>query len=364
MFISHLAFFISVISLLLFFIRWAEHPFYERLLLIFIGLNVLETGGWLYCNYYSDHFNLWSDSVSLLSTNFSLVLPYFVVYFIGKKIAFGKSLLLVVGMILLASLLYATHLLFSNDPTNGVFFIKNNNLTYNLVIEFVIIVLSFVTFLIAFTKKPRVTNDELFDGKFKRVFFWLFVAFFTRNLLYLVVLNNSTLLSRMHHLVQSTAFDVGNILNLVVPLLLLLVSIYVNWFHLLLKLKQSNVPIESVSRSYNKSSIAMIDLAELPKTISWNELFVKYQATHPVCMNFIEELSFLSKTEKTYAFLAIFDFNQKELSDKLSVSIRTIETNMYRLRSKLKKEERELSFPYAKKKPSRTSGYVSNNHSR
>lgn len=349
MFISHLAFFISVISLLLFFIRWVEHQFYERLLLIFISLNVLETGGWLYCNFYSSQQNLWSDSVSILSANFSLVLPFFVVYFIGKKIAFGKSLLLVVGMIVLASLLYATHLLFSNDPTNGVFFVNNNNLTYNLVIELGIIVLSFVTFLIAFTKKPRVTNDELFDGKFKRVFLWLFVAFFTRSLLYLIVLNNSTLLSRMHHLVQSTAFEVGNVLNLLIPLLLLLVSIYINWFHLLLKLKQTSSLIESVSRSYNKSSITMIDLTELPKAISWNELLVKYQATHPVCINYIEELTFLSKTEKTYAFLAIFDFNQKELSDKLSVSIRTIETNMYRLRNKLKKEERELLFPYVKK---------------
>jgi len=239
--------------------------------------------------------------------------------------------------------------LLSNDPNNVVFYTTNKHLTLNLLVQLFLILFSIGAFLVAFIKKPRITNDELFDGKFKRVFFWLFIAFFGRNLLYLVVLNNSTLLSRMHHLVQSTAFEVGNILNLVIPLLLLLVSIYVNWFHLLLKLKQSNVPIESVSRSYNKSSIAMIDLAELPKTISWNELLVKYQATHPVCMNYIEELSFLSKTEKTYAFLAIFDFNQKELSDKLSVSIRTIETNMYRLRSKLKKEERELSFPYVKK---------------
>ncbi len=349
MFISHLAFFISVISLLLFFIRWVEHQFYERLLLVFIGLNVLETGMWLYCNFYSDHFNLWSDSVSILSTNLSLVLPFFVVYYIGKKIAFQLSLLLIGGMIALASLLYVVHLMLSDDPNNVVFYATNKHLSINLLVQLFLILLSLGAFLIAFIRKPRNTNDELFDGKFKRAFFWLFIAFFGRNLLYLIVLNNSTLLSRMHLLVQSTAFEVGNILNLVIPLLLLLVSIYVNWFHLLLKLKQSNVPIDSVSRSYNKSSIAMIDLAELPKTISWNELLVKYQATHPVCLNYIEELSFLSKTEKIYAFLAIFDFNQKDLSDKLSVSIRTIETNMYRLRSKLKKEERELSFPYVKK---------------
>jgi len=349
MFISHLTFFISVISLLLFFIRWVEHQFYERILLLFIGLNVLETGVWLYCNFYSNQLNLWSDSVSVFSENLSLILPFFIVYFIGKKIAFQHSLLLIGGMIAMASLLCGIHLLLSNDPNNVVFYTTNKHLTLNLLVQLFLILFSIGAFLVAFIKKPRITNDELFDGKFKRVFFWLFIAFFGRNLLYLVVLNNSTLLSRMHHLVQSTAFEVGNILNLVIPLLLLLVSIYVNWFHLLLKLKQSNVPIESVSRTYNKSSIAMIDLAELPKIISWNELLVKYQATHPVCMNYIEELSFLSKTEKTYAFLAIFDFNQKELSDKLSVSIRTIETNMYRLRSKLKKEERELSFPYVKK---------------
>ena len=349
MFISHLAFFISVISLLLFFIRWVEHQFYERLLLIFIGLNVLETSVWLYCNYYSSQQNLWSDTVNILIENTSLILPFFIVYFIGKKIAFRHSLLLIGGMIVMASLLYGVHLLLSNDPNNVVFYTTNKHLTLNLLVQLFLILFSIGAFLVAFIKKPRVTNDELFDGKFKRAFFWLFIAFFGLNLLSLVVLNNSTLLSRMHHLVQSTAFEMGNILNLLIPLLLLLVSIYVNWFHLLLKLKQTTIPIESVSRTYNKSSIKMIDLVGLPRTISWNELLMNYQATHSVCMNYIDELSFLSKTEKTYAFLAIFDFNQKELSDKLSVSIRTIETNMYRLRSKLKKEGHELSFPYLKK---------------
>jgi hypothetical protein len=85
MFISHLAFFISVISLLLFFIRWVEHQFYERLLLLFIGLNVLETSVWLYCNFYSLQQNLWSDSINILMGNFSLILPFFYCLFHRKK---------------------------------------------------------------------------------------------------------------------------------------------------------------------------------------------------------------------------------------------------------------------------------------
>jgi hypothetical protein len=348
MFISHLAFFISVLALILFFIRWVEHQFYERLMLLFIALNVVETGMWLYCNFYTNQFAPWSDAASILVENLSLVLPFFIIIYIGKKITFKPSLSLIAGLASISLLIYEIHLAFSNEPNNIIFYATNKQVTTNLLVQVFFSCICFIAFLIVFLKKPSITNDELFDGKFKRTLFWLFTAFFVHDLLFLLVLNNSKLVSRMHHLIQSTAFEVGNLLNLIIPLLLLLVSIYINWFYLLLRFKK-NTQQAAVSWDYNKSSIQIIDLQSLPQNVTWNELMKTFQTTHPVCINYVEQLSFLSKTEKAYAFLAIFEFNQKELSDALFVSIRTIETNLYRLRSKLKKEGHELSFPYLKK---------------
>lgn len=349
MFISHLAFFISVLALVLFFLRWVEHQFYERLILLFIALNASATGVWLYCNFYTSKFVAWSDSFSILVENLSLILPFAIVHFIGRKIKFKQSVFIILGLIGISVFLYMIHLFIADNTNNLVFYQSNHFYNQNLFYQAGIEVVAFGLFYYAFIKKPKNTNDELFDGKFKRTFFWLFFAFFFQDLLFLIIMANSTFLSRTHYLIKSVVFEIGNGLNLIIPLLLLLLSVYINWFYLLLKLKNKPIPSNAVSWDYNRSSIQIINLHDLPQQLTWNELLKTFQSSHPVCLKYVEELTFLSKTEKMYAFLAIFEFNQKELSDALFVSIRTIETNMYRLRTKLKKEGHELSFPYLKK---------------
>ena len=349
MFISHLAFFISLLALILFFIRWVEHQFYERLILLFIALNVSATGVWLYCNFYTTKFVAWSDSFSILVENLSLVLPVVIVHFIGRKIKLKQSLLIILGLIGIAVILYVIHLFIADNSNNLVFYQSNYSFKQNLFFQAGIELVAFGMFCYAFIKKPKNTNDELFDGKFKRTFFWLFFAFFFQDLLFLIIMANSTFLSRTHYLIKSVVFEIGNGLNLIIPLLLLLLSVYINWFYLLLKLKNKPMPTNAVSWDYNKSSIQIINLNELPQQLTWNELVKSFQTSHPVCLKYVEELTLLSKTEKMYAVLAIFEIKQKEVSGALFESSRTSETNLYRLRSKLKKEGHELSFPYLKK---------------
>ena len=61
-----------------------------------------------------------------------------------------------------------------------------------------------------------------------------------------------------------------------------------------------------------------------------------YYSTYSQLFDKIEKIN-LSKTEKMYAFFDCFDFSHKELSDLLNVSLRTIETNFYRMRKKMTK---------------------------
>ena len=56
----------------------------------------------------------------------------------------------------------------------------------------------------------------------------------------------------------------------------------------------------------------------------------------------LDKLEILTKTEKMYVFLSQFDYNQKELAHELVVSLRTVETNFYRVRQKLKKHNIEI----------------------
>ena len=74
------------------------------------------------------------------------------------------------------------------------------------------------------------------------------------------------------------------------------------------------------------------------KTINWNEVSSVLNTKFPLIINHISENEELTKTEKLYAFLDYFDFSNKELSEILFVSVRTVETNFYRMRLKYKKQ--------------------------
>ena len=60
----------------------------------------------------------------------------------------------------------------------------------------------------------------------------------------------------------------------------------------------------------------------------------------------------MSKTEKLYAAFQPFELSHKDIASLLNVSLRTVGTNFYRLRLKLKENGYEEDFPYQQKKTS------------
>lgn len=81
---------------------------------------------------------------------------------------------------------------------------------------------------------------------------------------------------------------------------------------------------------------------------SWNDFKQVYVDDFKDIIVEVEKLDFLSKTEKLYAALQPFDLSHKDIASLLSVSLRTVGTNFYRLRLKLKDNDYMSDFPYSK----------------
>jgi energy-coupling factor transporter transmembrane protein EcfT len=134
--------------------------------------------------------------------------------------------------------------------------------------------------------------------------------------------------------------------NLLVSVMTITLAVYTNWMFLFNKIK-SKFEIINNNVEQEKISLPIYYLENINSEIkSWND-FKKYMLDdYPAIIEEIERLEFLSKTEKLYAALFIFDISHKEIADLLCVSLRTVETNFYRLRTKLKENNRSFSYPY------------------
>ncbi len=78
--------------------------------------------------------------------------------------------------------------------------------------------------------------------------------------------------------------------------------------------------------------------------INWNflksKLFYKFQSV----INFLDNQDYLTEHDKKYALLDSLKIDSDLLADKLNVSKRTVETNFYRVRKKLKHHKIDYSF--------------------
>jgi hypothetical protein len=110
-----------------------------------------------------------------------------------------------------------------------------------------------------------------------------------------------------------------------------MIAIYTNW------LKEYN-SIRTEPKNHLVIETFPITINDLRKVklTDWNSLKDNFKTAYPEIIDNIESNKDLSKTEKLYAFLDHFQFSNKDLSEILCVSIRTIETNFYRMRRKIK----------------------------
>ena len=70
--------------------------------------------------------------------------------------------------------------------------------------------------------------------------------------------------------------------------------------------------------------------------VNWNFLKDKFQLKYSHIIRIIDEYFFLTEHEKKYAFIDYLNLDPDELAESMNVSKRTIETNFYRVRKKLK----------------------------
>lgn len=348
MFISHLTFIFSAVGFLLFIIKSYRQTDFERFLTLFSFLYFSLTGMWLYLNFYSNTSNYLFDLYGAVSENIALLVPVLIVYLFNRKTIYNSiykyfALVLFIGVVFFGIQYFVA----SGSENKLIFDRSNKNLIYNVYIQLVYDLILFSVFLIGLRKIKSDLTTELFDGIYKKVFLILFIAYYCQDILYflmvLVLMNNAS-------------FEYGEyitlFLNLLISVLIITLALYTNWLFVLNKLKigweKGNVlEIEKVPSVYS------FDVKNGPKEVkSWNDFKQVYSNEFKDIIIEVEKIDFLSKTEKLYAAFQPFELSHKDIASLLSVSLRTVGTNFYRLRLKLKENGFEEDFPYHKKKTS------------
>ncbi|MDG2343978.1 MAG: hypothetical protein P8L23_05320 [Flavobacteriales bacterium] len=95
-------------------------------------------------------------------------------------------------------------------------------------------------------------------------------------------------------------------------------------------------------RRYSYISYTDIELL----IMDWNFLKYKFSIKFNEQIEEIDQLDFLTPHEKKYALIDYFKLDLILISETLSVSARTVETNYYRIRKKLKENNRQEKYPY------------------
>lgn len=341
MFISHLTFFLTAIGFLLFVIKSYNQTGFERFLLLFSFLYFSVNGAWLYLNYYSDTVNHLFDLYAVINENIALLIPVVIVYIFRKKVNPGRilfylSLILLVGI----SFSFINYLIASETGGNNIFVPQNKNFTSNLVLQLVYDTTLFIVFLYYLKRLNLNSSTELFDGTYKKVFSLLFIVYYLQDILILILLFLAY--SKIEGV--DKVYNITLYLNLLMAILIIALAVYTNWLSLFNNLK-SKWRYENSSLVKNAGFVLDLKTTGIEMK-NWRDLKQFMSMDYPNLIEEIEQLDFLSKNEKMYAALLPFELKQKEIADLLSISIRTVETNFYRLRSKLKENNRSVNYPY------------------
>jgi len=340
MLISHLSFFISLIALLAYVPKMRSHLLYERLLMAFTLLYSVTGGVWLYTEYYGKLPEHWVDNYGLFSENILLLIPVLAIQLLRERRSTRQQVIQISALLGMAGALYFIHRVIAGSPSELIFFPTNQRVLYNILFQLTIDGVLFFLFMRT-THLKQEAGTDLFDGNFKWIFRSVFASYYIQDMIILIgllmALRGMVLVQYVYYLTLG--------LNLIVSLLLVFLAVYVNWLKLFNQFRsqngsptEQNIPITSIR----------IDLEPIrnKSNIDWNLIALTYGTAMPSLISEIEQLSFLTKTEKMYAFLQLQDFSYKELSSLLSVSERTVETNLYRLRLKLKQNAYSTKYPY------------------
>jgi hypothetical protein len=79
---------------------------------------------------------------------------------------------------------------------------------------------------------------------------------------------------------------------------------------------------------------------------NWKNFKKAISVDYQYLIDEIEALEFLTNNEKMYTAFIPFELPQKDIAEFLCVSLRTVETNFYRLRAKLKENNHSVTYPF------------------
>lgn len=345
MFLSHLIFILSAIGFVLFIIRSNRQEPFELFLTFFSFLFFSSNGVSLFLNYYSDSTPVFLDFYGVLNENLALLAPVFCIMLFGKlkskvRVFSYFSLIFLIGI----SFALLQYFIAEDQPQKLIFYPSNKNILINTSVQ-IIYNLGLFGLFIYHLKRINVTKgEELFDGNYKKAFSTLFIVYYILDTLFFI----SIFLSSSNIVIFKKLYYVMLVSNLILSLLIIALAIYTNWISLITKFK-SKWQAETIVNEQENDAIVVRLIEKDKKFQNWNEFKVLYASDYEQIIVKIEQLNFLSKTEKMYAVLQLFDINHKDLAEILNVSLRTIGTNFYRLRLKLKENGFEEDYPYQKK---------------
>ena len=333
MFLNHLNLFISLIILLLFSSKRKHHTVTESLFLLFsVFYFTTSLLSLLVSNYDFPIFWL-LDTYAVVCENILLSIPVITLYLLNQKQHKTKAPKTILLITVLSLLLYLIHWLIARQNA-FVFYHTNIHLKYNILFQ-IFIDFALIFLFIYKIKKDNKKSDnlEVFDGNFKKYFIISFGLYYFQDVFILVLFY----LSNQNIIFSDTLYSINTFFNTLIGVNLIFLAIYTNWLkeynYIRISLKtKSNVVIKN-----NDIYLSIEKLKEITP-LNWNEISSKLKEIHPIIIGHISNNDQLTKTEKLYAFLDYFDFANKELSEILNVSVRTIETNFYRMRLKYKKQ--------------------------
>jgi len=345
MFITHLTFFLSAIGFLLFVVKSYYQTGSERFLAFFSFLFFVLNGLELFLNYYTEgmldvYYSI--NSFAIILGNIALLTPVVIVCLLRRKESSKKIILYFIATLVVGFFYSFLHFLITSDSKHHiVFYPKNINFSYNFVLQLAYDVILLFAFLYNLKKNNSDSSGELFDGTYKKVFSLLFVVYYIQDIMTHVLLYLAYLKLELY----SNVNLIYLVFNLLMSLLIVTLAVYTNWLYLFNTLKSK---LRKENAGLVKNAAFVLDLKATGVEIkNWRDLKQFMSMDYPNLIEEIEQLDFLSKNEKMYATLLPFELKHQELADLLSVSLRTVETNFYRLRTKLKENNRSAGYPYS-----------------
>lgn len=324
MFLSHLNVFILFIALLLFLLRLKNKNFSEIIIFLFCLQTFISSTIWLYINYYNQEFSIFIDYFGILNENILLIYCNLFIWSIGREFSFKEKILKISGVFVLSLLLFFIHLGITKN-SKYIFYPTNLNIEINIGFQVLLDLIFYFIFIKLLRSTKSKNQKELFDGGFKKYITFGFIFYFIQDIFILILLY----LGIKGILFPDYLMEICSFINLFSSVALVIIVIYINW------LPEYNLLrfLNNEKNNKVKEQFEISDLQQL-KNIDWITIQNSFTKKYPEIIESIKGLSNLSKTEKMYAFFEYFDIQNKKLADILNVSLRTVETNFYRMRKK------------------------------